>query len=414
VFDYSPDYHKDPPEIAGTKQFLTMIKNTKIDDKKLKDIEKNIKPKEDFALFQYTGGTTGLPKGAMLTHFNLVANVTQLSAWNSALMNRGKDTALTNLPLVHIYGITACMNLPIQMAATIGLNPDPRDEKSLFEIIRDIHPSMFPGVPTMYMRLLERDDIEDYAKDLKSIKICNTGAMAMPPEILKEFEDRTGALIIEGYGMTETSCASHVNPANKDKRKIGSIGIPLPSTEAIIVDIEDHTKILPIETEGEIMLRGPQMMQGYWNKPEATADMIKEGRWMKTGDIAKMDKDGYFFIVDRKKDMINVSGYKVFPREVEDLLYEHEAIEKVSVIGIPDEKISGSERVKAFVVLKEKYRESEELSSEIREFCRKSLAPYKVPKFIEFRKELPETFVGKVLRKDLKEQEARERGDLEE
>ena len=162
------------------------------------------------------------------------------------------------------------------------------------------------------------------------------------------------------------------------------------------------------------MLNGPQMMKGYWNKPEATANMIKEDGWMKTGDIATMDSDGFFYIVDRKKDMINVSGYKVFPREVEDLLYEHEAIEKVSVIGIPDSKISGSERVKAFVVLKENFRESDELIAEIREFCRKSLAPYKVPKFIEFRKELPETFVGKVLKKDLKIQEARERGELEE
>ena len=414
VFDYTPQFRKDPPEITGTKQFLTLIKNTKADKKKLEEIEAQIKPKEDIALFQYTGGTTGLPKGAMLTHYNLVANVMQVADWNSKLVVRGKGTLLTNIPLVHIYGITACMNNAIHNAATIGLNPDPRDEKSLLELIREIQPTMFPGVPTMYMRLLERDDIEDYSRDLKSIKICITGAMAMPPEILKEFERRTGSLVIEGYGMTETSAASHINPADREKRKIGSIGIPLPSTEVRIVDIEDYTKIMPQGEPGEIMLRGPQMMKGYWNKPEATADMIKEGGWMKTGDIATMDSDGYFFIVDRKKDMINVSGFKVFPREVEDLLFEHEAIEKVSVIGVPDSKISGSERVKAFVVLKENFRESDELIAEIKAFCKKSLAPYKIPKFVEFRKELPETFVGKILRKDLKEQEARARGDLEE
>lgn len=414
IFDYTPDYHKNPPEIAGTTQFLTLVKNTKPDKKRLEEIAKNIKPKKDVALYQYTGGTTGLPKGAMLTHFNLVANVMQIAAWNIDHTRRGKDAVLTNLPLVHIYGITICMNFPIHMGLTIGLNPDPRDEKSLFELIRDIQPAMFPGVPTMYMRLLERDDIEDYARDLKSIRVCNTGAMAMPPEILKEFEKRTGALIIEGYGMTETSCASHVNPVNKETRKIGSIGLPLPSTESKLVDIDDDSKLVPQGERGEVMIRGPQIMQGYWNKPEATRNQLSEDGWLKTGDIAVMDEDGYFFIVDRKKDMINVSGYKVYPREVEDLLYEHEAVEKCSVIGVPDQKIDGSERVKAFIVLKEKYRESEELNAEIRDYCRKSLAPYKVPKFVEFRKELPETFVGKVLKKDLKLQEARERGELEE
>jgi len=301
------------------------------------------------------------------------------------------------------------MNTMIYNASTIALNPDPRDQKSLFEIIKATNPSMFPGVPTMYMRLLERDDLEDYAKDLKSIRICNTGAAPMPPEVLKAFEARTGGKIIEGYGLTETSPVATTNPV-QGERKIGSVGMPIPDTELKIVDIDDYTKIMPLGESGEIMIKGPQVMKGYWNKPEATANQLK-GDWLLTGDIAKMDEDGYFYIVDRKKDMINVSGFKVYPREVEDVLFEYEAIENAAVIGLPDPKIPGSEKVKAYIVLKDGYNESEELEAEIKEFCRKTVAPYKVPKFIEFRKELPETLVGKVLRKDLKDIEARKRGE---
>lgn len=225
----------------------------------------------------------------------------------------------------------------------------------------------------------------------------------MPPEVLHEFEERTGCVIIEGYGLTECSPVTHSNPVS-GKRKIGSIGIPLPDTEVRIVDAEDHTKILPIGEIGEIIIRGPQRMMGYWNKPEATADQIRDG-WLLTGDIGRMDEDGYFFIMDRKKDMINVSGFKVYPREVEDVLFEHEAIENAAVVGLPDSKIMGNDIVKAYVVLKDGYKASEELQAEIREFCRTNLSPYKIPKEVEFRKELPETLVGKVLRRELQEQE---------
>ncbi len=406
AMDYIPNAPRDPPEIAGTIQFVRLVNNTKPN---LPKFETNAK--EDVCVLQYTGGTTGLPKGAMLTHYNLVSNCVATNAWLSSETQRGKDTALTNLPLFHIYGMTVCMNSLIYNASTIALNPDPRDEKSLFEIIRSTKPALFPGVPTMYMRLLERDDLEDYAKDLKSIRICNTGAAPMPPEVLKEFEERTGGKIIEGYGLTETSPVTHINPI-QGTRKIGSVGLPIPDTEVKIVDVDDYTKIMPIGESGEIMMKGPQIMKGYWNKPEETVNQ-KKGDWLLTGDIGKMDEEGYFYIVDRKKDMIIVSGFKVYQREVEDIIFEHEAIANAATIGIPNPDTPGSEKVKAYVVLKDGYKESEELVNEIREFCRQSLSPYKVPKIIQFRKELPETLVGKVLRKDLKDEEAKKRGEDE-
>ncbi|MGY5877075.1 MAG: long-chain fatty acid--CoA ligase [Candidatus Thorarchaeota archaeon] len=404
VFDYVPNAPRDPPEIAGTIQFLNLLNRTKPNPPSIE-----IDPEETIAVLQYTGGTSGLPKGAMLTHYNLVSNCIATHTLVSSRMERGKDTGLTNLPLFHIYGMTVCMNVWIYNGSRIALNPDARDQKSLFEIIRDTKPAMFPGVPTMYMRLLERSDLEDYARDLKSIKFCNTGAAAMPPEVLREFEERTGCVIIEGYGLTECSPVTHSNPI-AGLRKIGSVGVPLPNTEVRIVDVDDYSKIMPVGTEGEIIIRGPQVMKGYWNKPEATDFQIK-GEWLLTGDIGKMDEDGYFFIVDRKKDMINVSGFKVYPREVEDVLFEHEAVENAAVIGMPDPKIPGSDIVKAYVVLKDGYKESEELIIEIREFLRQSVSPYKVPKLIEFRKELPETLVGKVLRRELQEQEAKRAED---
>lgn len=408
VFDYAPMANplgqREPPEISGTIQLLNLINKTKPKPPKF-----DTNAKEDIAILQYTGGTTGLPKGAMLTHYNLVSNCIAMNKWTQTVIKRGKDTALTTLPLFHIYGMQVCMNASIMNGITIALHPDPRDQKGLFEVIKATHPAMFPGVPTMYMRLLERDDLEDYTKDLKSIKICNTAAAPMPPEVLKEFEERTGATIIEGYGMTEASPATHLNPL-KGKRKIGSVGLALPSTETKIVDVDDYTKIIPIGEQGEIMIKGPQIMKGYWNKPEETANQLKDG-WLLTGDIGKIDEDGYLYIVDRKKDMIIISGFKVYPRELEDVLFEHEAVENVAIIGLPDPNTPGSEIVKAFIVLKDGFRETDEIKNEIKEFLRKNVAPYKVPKFIDFRKELPETLVGKVLRKDLKDIEARKRGE---
>ncbi|WXG46536.1 MAG: long-chain fatty acid--CoA ligase [Candidatus Atabeyarchaeum deiterrae] len=400
VFDYSPAAQRQPPEIVGAMQFLNLVNRTKPNPPKLK-----ISAKEDVAALQYTGGTTGLPKGAMLTHYNLVSNAVATATWLPGVQ-KGKETMLTNLPMFHIYGMTVCMNTAVYNASTIILNPDPRDLKSLLELIRETRPSMLPGVPTIYMRLLERDDIDDYAKDLKSIRICNTGAAPMPPEVIRDFEKRTGGKILEGYGLTECSPVTHSNPLGEGKRRVGSVGVPFPDTEVKIVDLNDDTKILPIGGEGEIMIKGPQVMKGYWNKPEETANQMKDG-WVKTGDIGKMDKDGYFYIVDRKKDMIDVSGFKVYPREVEDVLYGHPAVLMASVIGIPDRETPGSEIVKAYVVLKDGYKEADELANDIKAFSKKSLAPYKVPKIVEFRKQLPESLVGKVLRKDLRAESAK-------
>jgi long-chain acyl-CoA synthetase len=404
VLDYTPMAPRNPPEIAGTIQFLNLINKTKPNPPQF---QTNVE--EDLVCLQYTGGTTGLPKGAMLTHRNIVSNCVAVATWAGDQFRRGKETILTNLPLFHIYGQTVCMNLHIYMGSTIALNPDPRDQKSLFEIIKSTHPTMFPGVPTMYMRLLERDDLEDYAKDLKSIRVCNTGAAPMPPEVQKEFEERTGGIILEGYGLTESSPVTHSNPFS-GVRKVGSVGMPIPDTQVRIVDIEDYTNILPIGEAGEIIMKGPQIMKGYWNKPEETMNQLKDG-WLLTGDIGKMDEDGYFYIVDRKKDMIDVSGFKVYPREVEDVLFEYELIEKAAIIGVPDPDLPGSEKVKAYVVLKDGYQENDETKNMIKDFLRQNVAPYKVPKFIEFRKELPETLVGKVQRKDLKEIEAKRRGE---
>jgi long-chain acyl-CoA synthetase len=408
VFDYAPMANplgqREPPEIAGTIQLLNLINKT---TPKPPKFETNAK--EVIAVLQYTGGTTGLPKGAMLTHYGLVANCVQVNEWTKSVTERGKMTALTTLPLFHIYGMQVCMNSYIYTGTTIALHPDPRDQKGLFEVIKATHPAFFPGVPTMYMRLLERDDLEDYAKDLRSIKICNTGAAPMPPEVLKEFEKRTGAVVIEGYGMTECGPATHVNPL-KGTRKIGSVGLAIPNTECKIVEIDDYTKIVPQGEAGEIMVKGPQVMKGYWNKPEETENQMKDG-WLLTGDIGRMDEEGYLYIVDRKKDMIIVSGFKVYPRELEDVLFEHDAVENAAIIGLPDADTPGSEKVKAYIVLKDGYRETEEMKNDLKEFLRQNVARYKIPKFIEFRKELPETLVGKVLRKDLKDIEARKRGE---
>jgi len=404
VLDYTPMAPRNPPEIAGTTQFINLLNNTKPNPPKF---ETN--GKEDIACLQYTGGTTGLPKGAMLTHLNIASNCIAVGTWAGDQFRRGKETILTNLPLFHIYGQTVCMNLHIYMGSTIALNPDPRDQKSLFEIIKSTHPTMFPGVPTIYMRLLERDDLEDYSKDLKSIRVCNTGAAPMPPEVQKEFEERTGGIILEGYGLTESSPVTHSNPFI-GTRKVGSVGMPIPDTEVRIVDIDDYTKILPAGEAGEIIMKGPQIMKGYWNKPEESENQLKDG-WLLTGDIGQMDEDGYFYIVDRKKDMIDVSGFKVYPREIEDVLFEYEPIEKAAIIGIPDPKLPGSEKVKAYIVLKDGFQETDEIKNEIKEFLRQHLAPYKIPKFIEFRKELPETLVGKVQRKELKDIEAKRRGE---
>jgi long-chain acyl-CoA synthetase len=404
--DFLPGKQWTPPETPGCIQLLTLLSKYEAKPPKV-----SINPKEDVAVLQYTGGTTGIPKGAMLTHMNLVANALQCADWNQG-STRGKEIILVNLPLFHIYGQTVCMNHSIYMGCKLVLNPDPRDFPSLFSLIKQYKPSLFPGIPTLYMRMLTYKDLPKYKESMKSIRIMNSGAAPLPPETLRQFEDITGGKIAEGYGLTECSPVTHSNPLI-GLRKVGSVGMPFPDTEVKIIDIETSTKEMPLGQDGELAIKGPQTMKGYWNKASETAKQLKnelvgeKGPWVLTGDIAKMDEDGYFYIVDRKKDMIDVSGFKVYPREVDDVLFEHPAVAMAATVGVPDPSTPGNERVKAFIVLKPGIEETDKLKDEIREYCKKKLAPYKVPKFIEFRKELPMTLVGKVLKRKIREEDSK-------
>ncbi len=357
-----------------------------------------IEPKKDTALLQYTGGTTGIPKGAMLTHYNLVANVVQVMEWGKL---RPGDAHLSALPFFHIFGMTTAMNAPIYTRATMILVPDARDILSILKAIEKNKATIFCGVPTLYNALINRADIQKH--DLRSVRLCISGASALPVEVQRKFEALTGGRLVEGYGLTETSPVTHCNPFEDPlKNRPGSIGIPISDTEAKVVDMETGTRDLAAGEAGELVVRGPQIMTGYWNKPDENKIALRGG-WFYTGDIATMDPDGYFRIVDRKKDMIDVSGYKVWPREVEERLYEHPAIREAAVVGIPDPK--SGEAVKAYVVLKETYREKV-TADEITNFCKENMASYKAPKLVEFKDELPKTVAGKILRRELKAQQA--------
>ena len=355
----------------------------------------------EVAVLQYTGGTTGFSKGAMLTHRNLVSDVLQCVSWNQDAV-KGQERMLAVLPFFHVYGMTVAMNEAIELAATIILLPRFNVDEAL-EAINLYQPTRFPGVPTMYMAMINHPQAKKY--NISSIRVCSSGSAPMPIEAQKRFEELTGAKISEGYGLTEASPVTHANPF-MGKRKIGSIGLPRPDTDAKIVDLETGEKDLPPGEEGELCIRGPQVMLGYWNRPEETAKTLRHG-WLYTGDIARVDEEGYFYIVDRKKDMIICSGYNVYPREVEEVLYQHPKIQEACIVGVPDPY--RGETVKAFVVLKEKEQATVE---EIIEFCRKNMAKYKVPTLVEFRKELPKSHVGKVLRKILREEETKRRSHL--
>ncbi|MGA8941837.1 MAG: long-chain fatty acid--CoA ligase [Thermoactinomyces sp.] len=354
-----------------------------------------IDPERDVAVFQYTGGTTGRSKGAMLTHFNLVTNVLQLNDHSRGNSLTETDRILIAIPLFHIYGMTCAMNLGILNGSTIILLP--RFElPEVLQTIKKYRPTFFPGVPTMYVALNSCPKAEQYGID--SIRICNSGSAPLPVELIQSFEKKTGAGMYEGYGLSEASPTTHNTPRTGQK-KPGSVGIPLPGTEARIVDLETGTKTLPIGEAGELVIRGPQVMKGYWNMPEETKQAIRDG-WLFTGDIARMDQDGYFYIVDRKKDLIIAGGYNIYPREIEEVLYTHPAVMEAAVVGVKDPY--RGETVKAFIVLKPEARVT---GKEIEQFCRRNLAPFKVPKQIEFRKFLPKTAVGKILRRVLAEEE---------
>ena len=353
---------------------------------------------DDTGVLMYTGGTTGVSKGAQLAHRNLVANAIQVRWWMWD-NQEGKEVILTSLPLFHSYAMTVCMNLAVYLASAMILIPNPRILEHVLKSINKHKPSLFPGVPALYVSIINYPDIAKY--DVSSIRACISGAAGLPPEVQERFEKLTGGKLVEGYGLSEATPVTHCNPIY-GKRKEGSwIGIPVPDTEAMIVDLE--TGETPLETGeiGELCVRGPQVMKGYWNMPTETANALRDG-WLHTGDIARMDGDGFFQIVDRKKDMIlGTGGYNIYPREVEDVLYEHPKVMEVAVAGVPVGKEKG-ERVKAYVVLKPGETATEE---EILDYCRENLAYYKVPKFIEFREELPKSIVGKVLRRVLVEEE---------
>jgi len=355
---------------------------------------------DDTAVLMYTGGTTGVPKGAELTHGNILANAYQAKVWVNA--KEGENRTLTTLPLFHSYGMTMCMNVSVISGGTMILIPDPRDIDGILKSIHKHRPAYYPGVPAMYIALNNHPDVGKY--DLTSIRACCSGAAPLPVEVQERFQELTGARLVEGYGLSEASPVTHSNPAFGENR-IGTIGIPWPDTEAKIVDVETGERELPPGEAGELCIRGPQVMKGYWNRPEETAQVLhpdpEGGRpWLYTGDIAVMDEDGYFRIVDRKKDMIlGAGGFNVYPREIEEVLYQHPKVREAAAVGVP---VPGKgERVKVYIVLRERETATE---GEIIAFCRERLAPYKVPKFVEFRQSLPKTLVGKVLRRALREE----------
>ncbi len=349
---------------------------------------------QDIAVLQYTGGTTGKAKGVMLTHFNLVNNVLQTFAFSAGQFKRPGERIFSVSPFFHVYGMTSAMNIAVFTAATIICMARFEVNRAL-ELIRKHQPTSFPGVPTMYIALLHHPDSESAGLDC--IKICNCGSAPMPVEVMREFERKTGAKIVEGYGLSEASPVTHRNPI-LGLRKPGSIGVPLPNTDCKIVDLETGTKELPPGEPGELIIKGPQVMKGYWNKPEETAQALRDG-WLYTGDIATMDEDGYFYIVGRKKEMIIAGGYNIYPIEVEEVIYQHPAVAEACVFGVPDPY--RGETVKAAVVLKDGAHATEE---ELIDWCQERLAKYKVPRSVEFREQLPKSTVGKILRRKLVEE----------
>jgi long-chain acyl-CoA synthetase len=347
---------------------------------------------DDLALLQYTGGTTGVAKGAMLTHRNLLANAAQCLVWNEQPAEV-KHITLCIAPFFHVYGLTVAMNMTMLAASTMALLPR-FTVKDTLKAIEKYRPDLFPGVPTLYLALAR--EVEQHHHDLSSIKVCISGSAPLPAEVQRRFEAVSGAKVVEGYGLTEASPVTHCNPVYGERRT-GTIGLPMSNTDAAIIDGETWA-FLPQGAQGEIAVRGPQVMLGYWNRPDETAKVLHDG-WLRTGDIGAMDADGYFSIVDRAKDMIIASGYNVFPREVEEVLYANPKVLEAAVVGMPDEY--RGETVRAFVVTKP----DEQLSAaDLDQWCRERLAIYKVPKAYEFRESLPKTLIGKVLRRTLRDE----------
>lgn len=403
---------KDVPEGSGIHHFYDLLKGQSTTAPKVQPNP------EDIALFQYTGGTTGVPKAAMLTHHNLVANSAQLVAWFPTL-DFGKERTLFALPSFHVYGMTVGMLFTIYAGCELVIIPDPRNTTHVLDVIEHEKITLYPGVPAMYIGIINHPKVQDY--NLRSIKACLSGGSALPVEVAMKFEEITGGRLVEGFGMTESSPVTHANPLIGEVR-VGSIGLPIPNTDAHIVTLEPNDKgeyeiLEEIGAEGELRVKGPQVMKGYWGREDETAKTLTPEGWLHTGDIAKMDEDGYFYIVDRKKDLIIAGGYNIVPREVEEVLFAYPAVMEAAVVGVPHPR--RGETVKAFIVLVDGETATED---EIKAYCRENLAPYKIPRLIEFRDELPKSGVGKVLRRELvreekekyaKEAEAAEKGEAE-
>lgn len=373
---------------AGLLSFVQLLKQSSPQSAYLE-----LDGKNELALIQYTGGTTGVAKGVMLTHYNLIANATQAALWIYKA-NEPKKKYLAALPFFHVFGLTVLLNLAIRNAGSLYLVPRYKVDEVL-KLITKHKLALFPGAPTMYVAIINYVELNKY--DVTSIEVCISGAAPLPVEVQERFENLTGGKLIEGYGLTEASPVTHANTV-WEKRKIGSIGIPFPDTEARIVDpLTGET--LPLGEVGELVVRGPQVMKGYWQNEAETNKAIKDG-WLYTGDLGKMDEDGFCYILDRRKDIIIAGGFNIYPREVEEVLYEHPAVEEAVVAGIVDPY--RGETVKAYVVLKDNATAS---SDELKQFCKERLAAYKVPKVYEFRDALPKTLVGKILRRKLIEEE---------
>jgi long-chain acyl-CoA synthetase len=379
-------------EEAGLHQFQTLIKKYPPEPPQIQ-----IQPKEDIAALPYTGGTTGLPKAAILTHYNIVSLQTQtVSFW--PIFEEGKEVAIAFLPFFHIYGQVVVMLNGLVQGSTLVLFTTP-DVDDILSAMERYQASAFYGVPTLfeYLKEYEKTDRVNW----KRLKMIACGADTLHESTIKDWERRTESKILEGYGMTETTAVSHGSPF--DRPKTGSFGVPLPGVTAAVVDA-DGTEFKQIDEVGELILHGPNMMQGYWKRPEETEEAIIEidgKKWLRTGDLVRMDEEGYFHFFDRKRDLIKYKGYSVFARHVEEVLYKHPQIKAAGVVGVPDPKVG--QLIKAYVVLQTEARGkiSEE---EIVEFCRENLAHYKIPKIIEFRGELPKTDVGKVSRRELREE----------
>jgi long-chain acyl-CoA synthetase len=382
------DKHRNIPPTPNVHEWMDFLKKYPATDPK---VPINF---DGLACLQYTGGTTGVSKGVTLSHANLSKNVQQIVAWFPGL-NKGEITHLGVLPIFHSFGLTCCMNICVWMAWTDVLIPRP-EPQAILEAIHKHRINFFPAVPTMYVGVLNHPEASKF--DLTSIKGCFSGAAPLPVEVIRDFEAKTGSQICEGYGLSETSPVVTTNPYG-GKTKVGSIGLPVSDTDIKIVDLADGTKEMPVGEAGEVLVKGPQVTSGYYKMPEETANAIKDG-WLYTGDIGKMDEEGYFYIVDRKKDMVIAGGYNIYPREIDEVLFEHPKVLEACAVGIPDPY--RGETIKAFVVLKPGETLTEE---EVIKYCGEKLAKYKVPKKVEFMASLPKSGVGKVLRKELRAME---------